>query len=272
MKKFILNSILLLFLFNSYSQQKNNDGKFWTGNLEYKFVPSIAEQLKDGSFIPAVKNPEVKEIYDKRLKSNKVILGKGLPNGMDPLVTNNKQTYLTKQTREPSLVFETLTDQTNGCPSDPTGAIGVDYYLAAWNPAFRIYDRSGNPVIPAASLSNLLGSNFGDPIAFYDAEADRYVITAMAQGLLQLAISQTGDPVSDGWHTFSIQTPGTSGLPDYPKYSIWSDGYYVSVNGNANDFYVLERDKIINGDQSASIQGSTVPGMATGNFASPFFF
>tara|TARA_Y100000385_G_scaffold21459_1_gene21027 strand:+ start:535 stop:3621 length:3087 start_codon:yes stop_codon:yes gene_type:complete len=272
MKKFILNSILLLFLFNSYSQQKNNDGKFWTGNLEYKFVPSIAEQLKDGSFIPAVKNPEVKEIYDKRLKSNKVILGKGLPNGMDPLVSNNKQAYLTKQTREPSLVFETLTDQTNGCPSDPTGAIGVDYYLAAWNPAFRIYDRSGNPVIPAASLSNLLGSNFGDPIAFYDAEADRYVITAMAQGLLQLAISQTGDPVSDGWHTFSIQTPGTSGLPDYPKYSIWSDGYYVSVNANANDFYVLERDKIINGDQSASIQGSTVPGMATGNFASPFFF
>ena len=273
MNKFILNSIFLLFIINGYSQQKNNDSAFWSSTLEYKFVPSIADQLKDGTFIYADKNLEMKEIYDKRSKSNKVIIGKGLPNGTDPLVNNkNEKTYLTKQTREPSLVFETLTDQSNGCPSDPTGAIGIDYYIAAWNPAFRLYDRSGDPVIPAANISTLLGSNSGDPIAFYDAEADRYVITAMAQGFLQLAISQTGDPINDGWHTYSIQTPGTSGLPDYPKYSIWSDGYYVSVNANANDFYVLERDKIINGDQSASIQGSTVPGMATGNFASPFFF
>lgn len=273
MKKVILKFTFLLLVLNSYSQQKNNGETFWSGNLEYKFVPSIADQLKDGTFIPAEKNLEVKEIYDKRLKSNKVILGKGLPNGVDQLVNNkNDQTFLSKQTREPSLVFETLTDQTGGCPSDPTGAIGIDYYLAAWNPAFRFYNRSGVAVTPAASISTLLGSNSGDPIVFYDAEADRYVITAMAQGLLKFAISQTSDPLNDGWHTYSVQTPGTSGLPDYPKYSIWSDGYYVSVNANANDFYVLERDKIINGDQSASIQGSTVPGMATGPFASPFFF
>ena len=274
MNKFILNSIFLLFILNSFSQQKKDtDGTFWSSTLEYKFVPSIADQLKDGTFIHADKNPEMKEIYDKRSKSNKIVPGKGLPNGMDPLVNNkNEQTYLTKQTREPILVFETLTDQTNGCPSDPTGAIGLDYYIAAWNPAFRIYDRSGNPVIPAANIATVLGSNGGDPIVFYDAEVDRYVITAMSNGSLKLAISQTGDPINDGWHSYSIQTPGATGLPDYPKYSIWSDGYYVSVNSNENDFYVLERDKIINGDQSASIQGSSVAGMAIGGFSSPFFF
>jgi hypothetical protein len=192
---------------------------------------------------------------------------------MDPLINNNnKQNYLTKQTRAPSLVFETLTDQTNGCPSDPTGAIGIDYYLAAWNPAFRFYDRSGNPVTPAASLATLLGNNLGDPIVFYDAEADRYVITAMASNSIEIAVSQTSDPLNDGWHTYSVQTPGSSTYPDYPKYSIWSDGYYVSVNNNPNNFYVLERDKLLNGNQSASIQGSTVPGWSQGNFASPFFF
>ena len=273
MNKFILNSIALLFILNSYSQKNNNDGTFWSSNLEYKFVPSIADQLKDGSFIPAEKNPDLKEIYDKRAGANKVVLGKGLPNGVDPLINNNnKQNYLTKQTRAPSLVFETLTDQTNGCPSDPTGAIGIDYYLAAWNPAFRFYDRSGNPVTPAASLATLLGNNLGDPIVFYDAEADRYVITAMASNSIEIAVSQTSDPLNDGWHTYSVQTPGSSTYPDYPKYSIWSDGYYVSVNNNPNNFYVLERDKLLNGNQSASIQGSTVPGWSQGNFASPFFF
>ena len=65
MNKFILNSIFLLFIINGYSQQKNNDSAFWSSTLEYKFVPSIADQLKDGTFIYADKNLEMKEIYDK---------------------------------------------------------------------------------------------------------------------------------------------------------------------------------------------------------------
>ena len=104
MNKFILNSIFLLFILNSFSQQKKDtNGTFWSSTLEYKFVPSIADQLKDGTFIHADKNPEMKEIYDKRSKSNKIVPGKGLPNGMDPLVNNkNEQTYLTKQTKDRS--------------------------------------------------------------------------------------------------------------------------------------------------------------------------
>ena len=48
MNKFILNSLFLLFIINSYSQQKNNDSSFKSSELEYKFIPSILDQIKDG--------------------------------------------------------------------------------------------------------------------------------------------------------------------------------------------------------------------------------
>ena len=63
MKKFILNSILFLFILNSYSQQKNKDASFKSSQLEYKFIPSITDQIKDGTFIYAEESngPELKE-------------------------------------------------------------------------------------------------------------------------------------------------------------------------------------------------------------------
>ena len=69
MNKFILNSIFLLFIINSYSQQKNNDSSFKSSELEYKFIPSITDQINDGTFIYAEesKGPEV-ERKDKKLR------------------------------------------------------------------------------------------------------------------------------------------------------------------------------------------------------------
>jgi hypothetical protein len=117
--------------------------------------------------------------------------------------------------------------------------------------------------------------NFGDPVVLYDAQIDRFVITSMGQSSIQLAMSETSDPVNGGWYVYSSASSGgvfeTTGLPDYPHYAIWSDGYYVSVNANANDFYVLERDKIIDGDPTASIQAGTAPSLYTGGLASPHF-
>ena len=85
MNKFILNSLFLLFIINSYSQQKNNDSSFKSSELEYKFIPSILDQIKDGTFIYAEesKGPEVKR-KDKKLRLNKAVIGKGLPLGDDP--------------------------------------------------------------------------------------------------------------------------------------------------------------------------------------------
>ena len=276
MKKFILNSILFLFILNSYSQQKNKEASFKSSQLEYKFIPSITDQIKDGTFIYAEESngPEV-ERKDKKLRLNKATVGKGFPLGDDPLLYIQNNATI-KASKEPIIVFETMTSS-NSCPSDPTGSVGPNHYLAAWNSAYQVYDKEGNNLTPASSLTSLFGQdNFGDPVVLYDAQVDRFIITSMGQSSLQLAISQTSDPVNGGWHVYSASSSltvfQTTGLPDYPHYAIWSDGYYVSVNANANDFYVLERDKIIDGNPTATIQAGSAPSLSTGALASPHFF
>jgi hypothetical protein len=273
MNKIILQLFLLLFLFNAYSQE--GKGNFRSSTLDFKYVSSISDQINEGTFIYAEEsNGPEQERKDKKLRLNKAVVGKGLPLGDDPLLYNQDNAIL-KNANELSLIFETMTSS-NSCPSDPTGAVGPNHYLAAWNSAYQIYDKSGINLTPASSLSSLFGpDNFGDPVVLYDAQIDRFVITSMGQSSIQLAMSETSDPVNGGWYVYSSASSGgvfeTTGLPDYPHYAIWSDGYYVSVNANANDFYVLERDKIIDGDPTASIQAGTAPSLYTGGLASPHF-
>ena len=229
--------------------------------------PSISDQIKDGTFVPADEDAHKKLGREKRWHGNKVVPGKGLPNGDDPLLYL-QENVITKSSRDPILTFETTSN--TATPSDPTGEIGRDYYFASWNSSFRFFNIDGTTASPPSSLSTLFGNDeSGDPIAMYDSEADRYIITSMGGSGLNFAISQTNDPILGGWHVYNASSFGTDGqFPDYPKYSIWSDGYYCTTNTSANNLYVLERDKIIDGDPTASIQGFNAPQMITSGFAS----
>jgi len=266
--KYFITCLLMLFLFNnSYSQSDYSQKPSWSATLEYKYVPSISDQIKDGTFIPADKDAYKKLGREKRWHGNKVVPGKGLPNGDDPLLYL-QENVVTKSIREPILTFETTSN--TATPSDPTGAIGRDYYFASWNSSFRFFNLDGTAASPPSSLSTLFGNNeSGDPIVMYDSQVDRYIISSMGSSGLNFAISQTNNPILDGWHVYSATSFGTDGqFPDYPKYSIWSDGYYCTTNTSVNNLYVLERDKIINGDPTASIQGFNTPQMITSGFAS----
>ena len=218
-----------------------------TINLEYKYVPSIKELIQNGTFIPSDPNEFKKEGPPKRMRGAKVVPGKGLPKGNDPLVDFDSKTSK-KQTRDPILTFQTTSS--TATPGDPTGEVGRDYYLASWNSSFRFYNLDGSPATPNTSLSNLFGPNeSGDPIVLYDSEADRYVISSMGSSALNFAVSISNDPVNDGWHVYnaaSNQFPTSGQFPDYPKYSIWSDGYYCTTNTGGDNLFVLEREKILN--------------------------
>ena len=264
----VLVFLLVLFLFNlSHSQQSETQKPSWSATLEYKFVPSISDQIKDGTFVPADEDAHKKLGREKRWHGNKVVPGKGLPNGDDPLLYL-QENVVTKSSRDPILTFETTSN--TATPSDPTGEIGRDYYVASWNSSFRFFNFDGTQASPPASLSTLFGfDESGDPIAMYDSEADRYIITSMGGSGLNFAISQTSNPILGGWHVYTASSFGTDGqFPDFPKYAIWSDGYYCTTNTSANNLYVLERDKIIDGDPTASIQGFDSPQMITSGFAS----
>ena len=275
--------LLYLFLFTanySYSQKtiensKANENYKVTHviNLEYKYIPSITEQIKNGTFVPADPEDYKKDGPPKRMLANKVVPGKGFPKGNDPLVNfNNKKNKI--QSREPALIFQT-TSQT-ATPGDPTGEIGRDYYFASWNSAFRFFNLDGSPASPATSLNSLFGPNqSGDPIVLYDSQADRYVISSMGSSSLNFAVSVSNDPINDGWHVYnaaSNQFPTSGQFPDYPKYSIWSDGYYCTTNTSGDNLFVLERDKILVGDPTASLQAFDTPSMSTSGFSSAQIF
>ncbi|MDP5081157.1 MAG: hypothetical protein NWP87_00775, partial [Winogradskyella sp.] len=272
--KIKLHQLLALFLIltiNYSFAQKPNQGKPEKATsfgkiTNVRIVPSIAEQLRTGKFIYA--DPEKQmEAPPKRRSGNKVVPGKG-SDVIDAALQTN---YATRQGRAPSLVFDADTTPQAGV-TDPTGAVGPNHYLGAWNFGFRIFDKSGNPLTPEANLGTILnGNNSGDPIVLYDPWADRFIITEFDgdPNGFEMAISMGPDPVNDGWFVYT-NIFLTDEFPDYTKFSIWSDGYYVTANkGVTNEgVYVVEREKLLVGEP-AQFVALPLPNLARDGFISP---
>jgi PKD repeat protein len=71
-------------------------------------------------------------------------------------------------------------------------------------------------------------------------------------------VSQDANPVSSGWYLYDFQT---TNFPDYPKYAVWPDAYYVSTNENDPAAYALDREKMLLGLPATS-QRFTAPDLA----------
>ncbi|MEH6408021.1 MAG: CARDB domain-containing protein, partial [Leeuwenhoekiella sp.] len=253
--------------------QKGRPSRVVTLQLVAK-VPSISEQMREGTFIDGYESKEDEEMNPKHRGANKTVPGKGYPKTGDPLVAFQKAVKKSYDS-SPLLVFDA--DISQASPSDPTGAVGPNHFLAAWNTAFRIFDKQGNPLTREASLSTIFpGNAIGDPIVLYDASADRFIITEFDKepNGLNIAISTGPDPVNDGWY---IYTTGfeTGSFPDYTKFSIWRDGYYITANIPLNDsdstgdaVFVIERDKVLKGE-SAQFLSFPLTGLVKTNFYSP---
>ena len=276
MKK--INLILsLFFAFSTLTFAQNNDesnkASLVTQASEMVIAPSLASRIKDGSFIEAT--DEEKEVNPKMRGINKVVPGKGTPIGDDPLIIPyDERTF--NPSKSPIITWTAATS--GSTPTDPTGAVGPNHFVNAWNSAFRIWDKEGNPLVTPSSLANIWpGEDLGDPIVFYDKFADRFVITQFSDtpnGFL-VAVCQGPDPLNDGWYTYRFNT---NSFPDYPKFSVWSDGYYITANKNANSantsevVFAIERDKLLVGDETAEMQGFSLPTIQTNGFYSPLGF
>jgi hypothetical protein len=234
--------------------------------------PSLAAQMASGEFIHAT--DVNKEVNEKRRDAPKAIPGKGFPLNGDPLLSiqngANKMPAI-----DPIITWEAAS--ANVTPTDPTGAVGPNHYINSWNSAFRIWNKDGDPLTFSASLATIwAGQDAGDPIVFYDSFADRFVITQFSfSNSFLVAVCTGSDPVNDGWYTYEFDVDV---FPDYPKYSVWSDGYYVTANKNSNNagntevVYALEREAMINGEAGAQMVGFPLPGITTSGFYSPLGF
>ncbi|MCB0805998.1 MAG: T9SS type A sorting domain-containing protein [Bacteroidales bacterium] len=272
--KFFLLLFIPVIITAGYSQNKINEQKATlVTKAGYMIeIPSISEQIASGEFKEAT---NIKKEYNpKRRDANLSVPGKGLPIGSDPLW--QKQTKATKiKGKEPILTFEAASAYAT--PTDPTGAVGPNHFLNAWNSSFRIWDKEGNPLVSPASLGTIFpGETDGDPIVMYDPFADRFIVTQFTflNGFL-VAVSQGPDPVNSGWYTYYFPT---NSFPDYPKFSLWSDGYYITSNKNSGSagfsevVYAIERDKMLIGDPDAQMIGFPLPNISTNGFYSPLGF
>ncbi len=170
------------------------------------------------------------------------------PDGVWQRTLGNNRSALS----EPILNFQAQTSPY--FPPDECGAAGPNHFMQAVNTTYAIYSKTGQLLAGPTNMNQLFGSvpgancNDGDPIILYDQMADRWFAAEFSlcgnPDRMLIAISTTNDPTGT-WYQYSFNM---GGMPDYEKFGIWPDGYYMGTNtSNNTDIYVFQREVMLNG-------------------------
>lgn len=145
-----------------------------------------------------------------------------------------------RDTRGPITSMDGVGNVSGVYPPDTDGDVGPNHYFQMINLAFAIWDKEGNLLYGPVDNSTLwngfigpwTGTNDGDPIVLYDESADRWMASQFAINTSNgtywqlVAVSATPDPLG-AYHRYAFQM---TAFNDYPKLSVWTDGYYASFN------------------------------------------
>jgi len=216
--------------------------------------------------------------------------------GPDPVLQNNLLKAGTTLNATLGKNFAGQDNKSGVAPPDTQGDVSANYYVQMVNLSLQIWDKNGNSLYGPTVSSTLwdgftgpwTGTNDGDPIVLYDQIADRWIATQFslpnypAGPFYELvAVSQTNNPLGV-WNRYAYEFVN---MPDYPKFGVWSDGYYMTMNqfkSRSGSFAgaavsVLNRDAMLAGSATASMQffnlgtsyGSLLPADADGPVAPP---
>jgi hypothetical protein len=153
-------------------------------------------------------------------------------------------------------------------PPDPSGDVGGGYYVHVYNGGggalLTIYNTTdGSVAAPQFSMDGLgsggpCASGLGDGVVVFDQLANRWLFTEFSgsSNTLCLYLSSGDNPVVTTWTRYTFNTPS---FPDYPKYAVWPDAYYVGAN-EGPAVYAIDRNRMLAG-QSATLQRKSVPGL-----------
>jgi hypothetical protein len=176
-------------------------------------------------------------------------------------------------TRGLNFVFQTWdgVSAAGYAPPDPTGDAGPNHYMAAVNVRFQIWNKAGTSLLGPLNLGTIWSGfpgpwssslNDGDAIVLYDEAADRWFIAQFSlpnypngPSYMILAVSQTPDPTGS-WYRYGFTYNYV--IPDYPKFGIWPDGYYMSGNLFNPSFVgtiavAFERSQMLTGATAQSV-------------------
>ncbi|REK49829.1 MAG: hypothetical protein DWQ48_06850 [Bacteroidetes bacterium] len=139
-------------------------------------------------------------------------------------------------------------------PYDPSGAPGPNHYIQMINSTtFKVYNKTTGAVLLTMTLGNLWSpatGNNGDPIVMYDKAADRWFLAQFGTSTdrrIYIAVSATSDPLGS-YYTSTYTSPQ---FPDYLKFSVWWNGYYMTSNQSTQKVFCFERDAMLAGNPSA---------------------
>lgn len=175
----------------------------------------------------------------------------------------------------------------NGClPPDTDGDVGPSNYVQSVNSSIRIHDKAGNVIVGPVTYNAFFSamgpstpcgsnSNQGDGVVFYDHMSDRWIISDFAFSAFPgtsfyqcIGVSKTSDPVSGGYWLYAVQVDPANAnyLGDYPKFGMWPDAYYMSVNLFSNNttfngvrVFAFDRNAMMNGGPANTIAFSILP-------------
>ncbi len=161
-------------------------------------------------------------------------------------------------------------------PNDPTGDVGTQQFVMSINGAggsqVAVYDKNSGAQVGNNFTMASLGSGglcatagAGDPIILFDELANRWVLTEFTGSGNQLCVYISNTDNLAGtvtWRRYSFTFPG---FPDYPKYGVWPDAYYVGANEDGTNgrrpLYAMDRVRMLAGE-AATMQRLTVANLA----------
>ncbi len=134
-------------------------------------------------------------------------------------------------------------------PPDTNGAVGATQFVQIVNVTIAVYDKSSGALQFGPAAIHTLWTGFGglcefgggtptfadggDPVVLYDHLAGRWLVTQLqfnttfTQTAQCVAVSTSSD-ATGSYNRYEFDFG--SNFPDYPKFGIWPDAYYNSIN------------------------------------------
>lgn len=270
MKNVLLRHLFVILLFTSFTVLNAQESKPIKVSKAVHF--DVSKELRD--MTPIQPGLRVRTWKNKQVP-NKLDVPNDLKNmapldGPDPVLQDNMRGTLTGGTINQN--FAGVNNLSGVAPPDTQGDVGPDHYFQMVNMAFAIWDKEGNLMYgPVDNITLWEGfdgpwssTNDGDPVVLYDEYADRWISTQFslpngsgsAPYYELVAVSQTGDPLG-AWNRYAFEF---NAMPDYPKFGVWPDGYYMTTHKFASGSWagagitVFDREAMINGDEDAEMQ------------------
>jgi hypothetical protein len=215
----------------------------------FKITQSL-NMLLNQEQIDKIDFDSIKEMHDRdfrKAQTFKYSVADGPEYGNDPSTIQT-----TMGTRNTSTVLTSWAGQNgNADPLDPIGAVGLTQYVQAVNATpYAVYNKTGTGTPTyTGSVGTATGSGTdGDPIVLYDKFADRWFLAQLdGWSGFALAVSVTNNPAGS-WYSYQYNM---SQMPDYLKFSVWDDGYYMTSNNGSGIVYCFERAAMLTGSPTA---------------------